>query len=465
MPARHTMPNADAAWLRMDRPTNLMVINSVLWLKDTPDWERVEAVYRERLIARFPRFSQRPSAGGLLSSPAWEDVPRFDPARHFHHVELPAPCDDEALKELVGVLASQPLAHDRPLWDVYFVDHCGDGAAVVTRIHHAVADGIALSRVMLSLTGEDDDAALIGDADENGSSAGLLGPFADAAGMARAVLGATVSTAARTAQEPSHLLDVAARARTDVGALAKLVLPGRERSRALKGEPSVPHCVAWSKPYDLWRVKATGRAFDATVNDVLVAAVAGALGRHVAAGGERADELHALVPFNLRPLDEPVARDLGNHFGLVLLALPLDVDDPIERLRAVKKRMDAIKHSDEGTLAYGILDAMGRTPAAVEHLLIDYFTAKGSLVLTNVPGPRSTVTLAGAPVTGVLVWAPCSGGLEMSVSIFSYAGKVTVGFLVDAGLVPEPQELADAFRDELLGYARMARGRRGAVRS
>jgi hypothetical protein len=102
---------------------------------------------------------------------------------------------------------------------------------------------------------------------------------------------------------------------------------------------------------------------------------------------------------------------------------------------------------------------MGRTPAPVEQLLIDYFTAKGSLVLTNVPGPRRTVTLAGTPITGVLIWAPMSGSLEMSVSVFSYAGKVTAGFLVDAGLVPEPQALADAFRDELTAYARLARAR------
>jgi hypothetical protein len=104
---------------------------------------------------------------------------------------------------------------------------------------------------------------------------------------------------------------------------------------------------------------------------------------------------------------------------------------------------------------------MGRTPAAVEKLLIDYFTSKGSLVLTNVPGPARTVSLAGVPVGGVLVWAPCSGSIEMTVSMFSYAGKVTVGFLADAGLVPEPKRLAAAARRELLEYARLARAAEG----
>jgi hypothetical protein len=118
--------------------------------------------------------------------------------------------------------------------------------------------------------------------------------------------------------------------------------------------------------------------------------------------------------------------------------------------------MDAIKDSHEGAYAFGILGLMGRTPVQVEALLIDYFTAKGSMVLTNVPGPRRPLSLAGTPLGGVLVWAPCSGTVGMSVSVFSYAGKVTVGFLTDAGLVPDPQALADTFRDELLALARAA---------
>jgi hypothetical protein len=118
--------------------------------------------------------------------------------------------------------------------------------------------------------------------------------------------------------------------------------------------------------------------------------------------------------------------------------------------------MDAIKHGHEGAISYGILELMGRTPPIVEARLIDYFSAKGSMVLTNVPGPRHHLSLAGTPLRGVLVWAPCSGSVGMSVSVFSYAGNVTVGFLTDAGLVPDPQSLADGFREELLALARAA---------
>jgi WS/DGAT/MGAT family acyltransferase len=202
-------------------------------------------------------------------------------------------------------------------------------------------------------------------------------------------------------------------------------------------------------------IKRTGHATGTTVNDVLVSAVAGAVGAHLRERGDSLDELHALVPFNLRPLEEPLPRDLGNRFGLVLLSLPVGVADPLDRLRAVHEETQAIKSSHEGAIAYGIIGLMGRIPGPVEERLIDFFSAKGTMVLTNVPGPPRTVSFAGVPVRGVLVWAPCSGSVGMSVSIFSYAGKVAVGFLTDAGLVPEPQVLADRFGAEL----RSLRGR------
>ena len=203
-------------------------------------------------------------------------------------------------------------------------------------------------------------------------------------------------------------------------------------------------------------MKRAGRAHDATVNDVLVTAVTAAVSRHLREQGDTVDEVHALVPFNLRPLDRPLPRELGNRFGLVLLGLPVGIEDPLARLAEVKRRMDAIKGSHEGAFAFGILGLMGRTPTQLEKRLIDFFSAKGSMVLTNVPGPRRRLSLAGTPLGGVLVWAPCSGSVGMSVSVFSYAGKVTVGFLTDAGLVSDPQALADGFRDELLALARAA---------
>ena len=431
----HAMSHADAAWLRMDRPTNPMVINALLWFDEVPDWDRLRQAYVERIVEHFPRFRQVARPGGPLGGPHWEDDPLFDPADHVHRLSLPAPHDRDALRELVADLASAPLDHGRPLWEVYLIDDFGGGAAVLTRVHHAIADGIALSRAMLSVTDAADSEAGIGD----GAHASALGQLVHGGLSALA-----------------HPRRTAARALSDVGTLSKLLL-STEPSHLLKSEGHIGHRIAWSDPIDLWRIKRVARTYRVTVNDVLMAALSGALRDRVVAAGNAPERLHALVPLNLRPLDEPVPPDLGNHFGLVLTDLPLDVDDEIDRLREVNRAMDAIKRSDEGVLTFGILETMGAVPAAVEQRLIEFFTSKASMVVTNVVGPGAPISLAGTPVAGMLVWAPCAGDLRMTVSLFSYAGKVTAGFLTDAGVLPDPQPLADAFRAELLALGRRSR--------
>lgn len=429
--ARHPMSSADAAWLRMDQPTNLMVINSVLWFDEPVDVEGLRARWRERVLDVFPVFTRRPVEGPTGRPPAWVDHDAFDEDLHFHRVALPAPGDQGALAEVVGDLITMPLDRSRPLWDIHVLEGLGDGSAVLVRMHHSLADGVALARVMLSLTD--------GGEDHRGFGAP---PAPGMAATAASVAGALAHETLETILHPERLADLVRTAAPDVRTLVKLLAPTSERATSLKGELHVTRRVAWTDGLSLRTVKAIGQAFGVTVNDVLVSAVAGTLRRRLLQDGEDPAELHAMVPFNLRSLDEPLPRDLGNRFGLVLLSLPVEVADPLERLHAVHERMEEIKTSHEGVLSYGILGLVGRTPGRVEDVLVPFFSAKATMVLTNVPGPRRTVSLAGAPVRGVLVWAPCSGSLGMSVAVFSYAGRVTVGFVTDAGLVPDPAAMA-----------------------
>jgi diacylglycerol O-acyltransferase len=463
MAARHGMSSADAAWLHMDRPTNLMVINSVLWFDEPLDWAATQAIFCERMVQPFPRFRQRAIDGRPGAAPGWEDDDRFDPRLHFHRRGIPAPGDRRALQNLVSDLITAPLDRSKPLWDVYLLEGYGEGCALLVRMHHAIADGIALARVLLSLTDAAGEpvgfVAPAPAAGSHGRVASLTGPASAAIAAGRALAHEGIETLLH----PERLAAGAHAVQEDARTVVKLLTAPSDPQSALKGELHVPHRVGW-QTVSLRTVKRIAHAHDATVNDVLVAAVAGAVGDHLRTHGDGAiDELHALVPFNLRPLDRPLPRDLGNRFGLVLLGLPVGIEDPLERLSAVHERMAAIKGSHEGAIAYGILGAMGRTPARVEELLVDFFAAKGTMVLTNVPGPRDVVTLAGTPVRGVLVWAPCSGGVGMSVSIFSYSGKVTVGFLVDAGLVADPQPLAAGVAREVRALAGLTR-RPAAVR-
>jgi diacylglycerol O-acyltransferase / wax synthase len=441
MPAQ-TMSSADAAWLHMDSRTNLMVINAVLWFDEPLDWDAARATVMARIVDRFPRFRQRVREGLPGRPPSWHEDTAFEPDLHFHRIALPAPGDRATLQEVVSDLITTPLDRGRPLWDMYLLEGFGSGCAVLMRMHHAIADGIALARVMLSLT--DDGSAPAGFADRAAPTAGNR-------------LAALARESATTVLRPDRLASLARTAAGDARTLLKLLAPGSDTPSPLRGDLAVGHRVAWAKPVSLATVKRVGRRTDATVNDVLVAAVAGALGDHLRARGETVDELHALVPFNLRPLDEPLPRELGNRFGLLILGLPVGIEDPLERLDAVRASMGAIKRSHEGAIAYGILGLIGRTPSIVERGLVKFFSAKGTMVLTNVPGPRAPVTFAGTPVRGVLVWAPCSGSVGMSVSVFSYAGKVTVGFLVDTALVDDPQPLADGFRRHVLALERRSR--------
>ena len=450
-----TMPPADAAWLHMDRPTNPMVVNSLIWFDEPLDWDLVRGVISSRIVDRFPRFRRR-VGDPLGRPPRFEDDAEFDLEQHLHRRALPAPGDQAALQELVGDLITPPLDPTRPLWHAYLIEGYGDGCAILFRIHHCIADGIALARVMLSLTDSHPDAGIAPPPQTR--RAGRL-PGAAAVSAARKVAGAVAHEGLETLAHPSHAAELAGTATQDAATLAKLLASPADTQTVLREPLHGTRRAAWSTPFPLDRIRSAGHRADATINDVLIAAVTGALRAELGRHGDVPDDVHIMVPFNLRPLDGELPRELGNDFALILLSLPVGIEDRGERLREVKMRMDAIKNSHEGPISYGILSAIGATPPAVEDRLIGFFTQKASAVVTNVPGPREQVYFAGVPVEGVLVWAPCSGSIGMTVSIFSYMGEVTVGFMTDTGLVPDPDPLVDAFNAELRGLCRGTRRR------
>jgi WS/DGAT/MGAT family acyltransferase len=444
--------SADAAWLHMDRPTNLMIINSVSLFDQPVDWDRYRMIVQRRLVDRYPRFRQRPVESRLpLRAPKWEDDRDFALEHHLHHRALPAPGDVAALQELVGDLMTMPLERSRPLWHSYMVDGLGEGAAVITRMHHCIADGIALARVMLSLTDSEPDAGIAPLADDCAAPerGGLLSELVDSGrGLARSGYGA-VRRGARIATSRSEAASVAGALWRDGSTALRLLITPADAATAIKGDPGISRRVAWTRPLPLGPIKQTAHACDATVNDVLLAAVSGALRHYLQEQGSPVAEIQAMVPFNLRPLDEPVPRELGNRFGLVFLPLPVGTSGSHRRLAEVHRRMQEIKAGRDGPVSYGLLSLTGMTPEPLERRIIDLFTAKGTAVMTNVPGPRETVYLAGTAVRSVLVWAPTSGHIGMSVSIFSYRGEVTVGLMVDAALVPGPDRIVAQLEQEV----------------
>lgn len=446
------MSTADVAWLNMDRPTNNMVVNGVMWFDEPVDWDRLRHVYEQRFLDPYPKFRQRVVEPPLpIGRVRWEDDPAFDLDRHLVQVHLPPPGDRATLHRYVSQQMSRPLERDRPLWEAHLVDGYNGGSAVFHRIHHAIADGVALIRLLLSMTDDQADETLFlpHDLEEPVRDRSLTRRVRGLVSDAVKVSGQLAHEGMEVLTKPSRAVQLAELASAGTTALGKdLFLPPDYRT-VLKGQMGTKKQAMWSDPFDLATVKAIGRAHDATVNDVVCAAVTGALRTYLEHRDSLTEEIRALVPFNLRPLDEPLPRHLGNKFGVVFLPLPIGVADRTARLAEIKRRMDAIKNSAEGVVAYGILSVIGMTPVQVEKVVIDLFASKGSLVLTNVPGPTEPVYLAGTKLAGLMGWVPTSGGVGLGMSIFSYDGDLTVGISADARLVPDPERLVEAFNDEL----------------
>jgi diacylglycerol O-acyltransferase len=472
------LSSADAAWLHMDRPTNLMVINSVLLFDEQLDWERLTEVVRTRLVERYPRFHQLVRESRVaLDGPHWEEDPDFDVARHLHRRGLPAHGDEQALRDLAGDLASMSMDRGKPLWDMYLIDGPGAGCAVIVRMHHCIADGMALAQVMLSLTDTAPEGATVVPSDDRDRRRGRAGPrglVSIPIGAVGDLLCSTLAPAARalsatgrlgeaaageglrTLAHPRHARELADALAADAQALAKFIFTPRDAPSVLKQAAGATRSVAWSRPLSLERIKTVAHAQGATVNDVLLAAISGALRGYLTSRGEEPHAIRTLVPVNLREPGRPIPRELGNRFGLVFLTLPVDLSSRRERLRELKLRMDEIKRSPQGQVSYAVLEAIGLTPPEIESRVVDVFTAKATAVMTNVPGPSETVYLAGSPLRGVLVWAPTAGSVGMSVSILSYHGAITVGVLVHAQLVPDPDAIVERLRRELTAMARLA---------
>ncbi len=449
MPAQERMASVDALWFHMEEPANLMMITAVLWFEGRLDFERLRTVVRERLVERYPRFRQRVVLG-RLGVPHWEDVPDFDLDAHLERLEVPAPGDHAALEALVSRWMSTPLERSRPLWQLHVVEGAEGGDVLLARLHHCLADGIALARVLLTLTdGEDGEEGVAPEEAPREERPAGLARWVRRAGVVAGTARKVLKKGAELAAEPILAGDLLRQGARGAAAVGKLMAIPPDPRTPLRGPLGTQKRAAWSKPVPLEQVKAVGRALGGTVNDVLLAAVTGGLRRYMESQDVPPQDVHALVPVNLRPLDEPVPRELGNRFGVVFLRLPVHVEEPRRRLRELAKRMGEVKNSPEALVTFGGLELLGYAPAAMERAVVDVIGSKATLVATNVPGPREPVSVAGTWLGGLTFWVPQAGHLGLGVSLFSYAGQVTMGVAADVARVPEPHLLINAFHDEL----------------
>jgi diacylglycerol O-acyltransferase / wax synthase len=448
------MTRVDNAWLRMDNDVNLMMIVGVWLLQPGVRYEAVCERIAQRLL-QYPRFRQKVVEDVLGAS--WVEDESFDIRRHVVRETLPrtrGQSEQAALQARCGALATTRLDPTRPLWQFHLVERYEGGSAIMVRIHHCIGDGISLTSVVLSIT---DGGALppqrgghADHGDDEWLSSHLIRPLTDMAVKAIDLSGEGVAGAMDLVAHPQdgtrELARIGYRVANDLAALA---LMDDDSPTRLKGKPVGHKIVAWGEPIALDVVKSIGKALGASINDVLLSCVAGAIGDYLREIGDdpSGKGIRAMVPVNLRPLNE--AYKLGNRFGLAPLVLPIGIGNPVERVFAVRARMRELKDSYQPVLAFGVLAVAGLLNKSGQDALLNLFAKKATAVMTNVPGPTQLLQFCGSTLRQSIFWVPQSGDVAVGVSIFSYGGGVQFALITDSELCPEPQKIVDRFAPEL----------------
>jgi diacylglycerol O-acyltransferase / wax synthase len=411
---------------------------------------RLVPCYRQKLAV--PRFE--------MGRPFWVDDPSFNIEYHVRHTALPKPGSDDQLRQLAGRIFSQRLDRSKPLWEVWLIQGFEGGKfAVISKTHHALVDGVSgvdiatvlfdLQPVPPEVTEEDDwvPSAHPSDADlvAEGVKALVRTPFS----LAGRALGAI--------SNPGHSVE---QAREAAEGLGEIVWAGMNPAPDVPlNVPIGPHRrVRWvqSRLSDFKEIK---DGLGGTVNDAVLAVVAGALGRWLRTRGVRTEglELRALVPVSIRAQDERGA--LGNRIAAMRGPLPVYVEDPVERLQQVQESMGNLKQSKQ---ALGAEVIAGLTDFAPPTLLaqasrLNFSTRLFNLIVTNVPGPQFPLYLLGREMLEIVPIAFLPENHALAIAIMSYNGKVDFGLLADYDAMADLEdfgEMLEAALAELLKEAR-----------
>jgi diacylglycerol O-acyltransferase len=493
--ARRRLGVQDALWLEMDHPNNLMVVDSVIWTAEPLDFDRVRDVVQQRLIDRYPVFRSRAvkDDDGVWW---WEPDPDFNIDKHVSLVSLHNPDDARSLQELIAAHRTDPLDRDHALWQSIWIKRYGEGSALLLRSHHAIADGMRMVQLAMSLFDATPDGGPIlapaviqtaaqphppgqrlperlrsGVSGMTEAAGGVVsrvseaGVLKRAAGAGRFALrnpvgaGATLLTAVRAGASDmagtvraavpggGRLVDFFSAVPGDVDTVRKLLLGTRNDATIWTGTAGPDKSVSWSESLPLAAVKAVARGNRCTINDVLVACIALSLHDYLRDHEALCSSVTFMVPVNLKPLDLTLPEDLGNEFALVQLELPTDEPDPHKVLAVAKRRMDRIKHGHEAAVGFRFQETIAGLSHGLYEVSVDLFANRTLGTLTNVPGPPKPVYLAGSQVEGIVGWAPVSGNQPMSFTISSYNGRVMVGIACDTALVPDHEMIVEGFID------------------
>jgi len=411
---KNRMTRRDFAWYRMDSEKNLMVINSILLFEGAVDMQRLISTVAHRL-PNYPRFTQKIAT--KVGLPFWVEDEAFDISNHIELGTVGNEVTREDLQNRLTTMAHVPLVTNRPMWHMSVIDKVNGGYAIVFRVHHCVTDGMGLVHVLNHLTDDNDN---------HGKTPSRVG-HPHTAEPVGALVCSYVANCISWLKIAFHV--------------SQLSLQFSDADTQLKAPMTGDKQLVWAPPLAMGQVRTLSKRMGVTLNDVWVAAVTGALRQYLVERGEKMDKkpLRAAVTFNLR--EKANAYQLGNQFGLVAIELPTNLEDPNQRLSESSRRMNAIKRSHQPRATMAFLSIAGCLPRLLQRLALNLFTSKGSVVLTNIEGPKGWRYLAGSKMTDLICWVPQAGTIGVGLAFISYAGQIQLALFVDKELVDDPDRL------------------------
>jgi WS/DGAT/MGAT family acyltransferase len=451
----------DSSFLHLERDSAHMHVAGCMVFDGTPP---VYEELVEQIVGRLhlvPRYRQRLAFVPLNQGrPVWVDDPHFNVAFHVRHTALPRPGGERQLKRLAGRVFSQALDRSRPLWELWLVEGLADDRfALLSKTHHALVDGISGVDIATVLFDTSPDPMPVSRPDHEWiprplpSGAQLL---ADALLERSTAPGEIVRGVRATLRGPRHVAERALRAAGGVTAIARA---------GLQVAPSSPFNVkigphrrfTWVRG-DLARFKAVKNALGGTVNDVVLAAVAGALGRYMRMHREETNGvvLKAMVPISVRAEIERGA--LGNKVAAMWAPLPVGIDDPVQRLLEISAAMDGIKESGQAVGAQVLTELTGFAPPTImaQAARLQARQRLFNLVVTNIPGPQFPLYMLGRRLDAMFPMVPLAENQALGIAIMSYDGQLNFGLNADYDTLGDLEALADELRasiEELVAAA------------
>jgi WS/DGAT/MGAT family acyltransferase len=453
----------DASFLFAEHRTAAMHVGGVLTFAPPADGEFDPEAFTKLIgqrLALVPQYRRKlREVPGGLGLPVWVDDPDFDLAYHVRRSALPSPGSGAQLRELVGRLLGRQLDRSRPLWEVYLVEGlAGGGFAVLTKTHHALVDGLGsmdIGSALLDLTPE---PRVVPPDDWS--------PAREPSGLELAA-----SAAQEALRRPGLVLDRAGRAAADVretvaavGRTVQGVMSAGRTAASTRPVPALNAVTGEQRRYGMARTslaehRVVRRAHGGTVNDVMLAVVAGGLGRWLSGRGLSPPPdaaVRALVPVSVRARSRPSGAGIatsGNSISACLLDLPVAELDPVARLVAVRARMEAQKRGGHAVGASALVGLVGLAPPIVHslsaRLASQYSSRFYNVLVTNVPGPPRPLYAMGARMLDMFPVVPLAGGQAVAVGITTYDGAVHYGITADRDAAPDVDALADAMSESL----------------